>query len=58
MSETTLSVSNLFPMYGVLNFDGITRKYAEGEFHVDLFTLPPALVSMLWKFVQDCGIEV
>ncbi|KAI5807070.1 yeats family-domain-containing protein [Geopyxis carbonaria] len=30
----------------------------QGEFHVDLYTLPDHLVKMLWKFVQDCGIEV
>ena len=29
--------------------------FAEGEFHVDLYTLPDHLVKMLWKFVQECG---
>lgn len=31
---------------------------AEGEFHVDLYTLPPHLVQMLWRFVQDSGVEI
>jgi len=29
----------------------------EGEFHVDLYTLPEHLVKMLWKFVQEAGIQ-
>lgn len=30
----------------------------EGEFHVDLYTLPSHLTQMLWKFVQECGVDV
>ena len=26
---------------------------ADGEFHVDLYTLPEHLTRMLWRFVQD-----
>ena len=29
--------------------------YAEGEFHVDLYTLPDSLVKMLWDFVSKEG---
>jgi transcription initiation factor IIF auxiliary subunit len=32
-----------------------TDTIADGEFHVDLYTLPDHLVKMLWKFVQDKG---
>jgi transcription initiation factor IIF auxiliary subunit len=32
-----------------------TNNITEGEFHVDLYTLPDHLVKMLWKFVQDAG---
>lgn len=28
----------------------------EGEFHVDLYTLPDNLIKMLWDFVQDKGV--
>lgn len=28
---------------------------AEGEFHVDLYTLPDGLIKMLWDFTQDKG---
>jgi len=31
----------------------VTDNTAEGEFHVDLYTLPDALVRMLWDFVQS-----
>jgi hypothetical protein len=27
----------------------------EGEFHVDLYTLPDVLIKMLWDFVQEKG---
>jgi hypothetical protein len=27
--------------------------FTDGEFHVDLYTLPDALVRMLWDFVQQ-----
>jgi transcription initiation factor IIF auxiliary subunit len=27
----------------------------EGEFHVDLYTLPDALIKMLWDFVHQKG---
>lgn len=27
----------------------------EGEFHVDLYTLPDNLIKMLWEFTQDKG---
>lgn len=29
--------------------------FAEGEFHVDLYTLPDTLIKMLWDFVQQKG---
>lgn len=28
---------------------------AEGEFHVDLYTLPDTLIKMLWDFTQERG---
>ncbi|EEA26146.1 transcription factor TFIIF complex subunit Tfg3 [Talaromyces marneffei ATCC 18224] len=28
----------------------------QGEFHVDLYTLPDALIKMLWDFVQQRGV--
>lgn len=28
-------------------------KYTEGEFHVDLYTLPDNLVKMLWDFTTE-----
>ncbi|KFY15551.1 hypothetical protein V492_01915 [Pseudogymnoascus sp. VKM F-4246] len=31
----------------------VTDDTTEGEFHVDLYTLPDALVRMLWDFVQS-----
>lgn len=50
--RTTLSVSS-FPA---------TRKkqrgwceILEGEFHVDLYTLPDSLIKMLWDFTQEKG---
>lgn len=27
----------------------------EGEFHVDLYTLPDSLIKMLWDFTQEKG---
>lgn len=36
----------------------IKNDVEQGEFHVDLYTLPQHLTQMLWKFVQDCGVEV
>lgn len=29
-----------------------TDCIADGEFHVDLYTLPDALIKMLWDFVS------
>jgi hypothetical protein len=31
----------------------VTDDTVEGEFHVDLYTLPDPLVRMLWDFVQS-----
>jgi hypothetical protein len=28
----------------------------EGEFHVDLYTLPDSLIKMLWEFTQEKGV--
>jgi transcription initiation factor IIF auxiliary subunit len=33
--------------------DHLLNQYAEGEFHVDLYTLPDPLVRMLWEYVQQ-----
>lgn len=30
-------------------------RLVEGEFHVDLYTLPDNLVKMLWDFTQEKG---
>lgn len=32
---------------------GLISGYTEGEFHVDLYTLPDTLVRMLWDFSQE-----
>ena len=32
---------------------GLISRYTEGEFHVDLYTLPDTLVRMLWDFSQE-----
>lgn len=32
-----------------------TNCLTEGEFHVDLYTLPETLLKMLWEFVQTTG---
>ena len=34
---------------------GPNSSIAEGEFHVDLYTLPDALIKMLWEFTQEKG---
>jgi transcription initiation factor IIF auxiliary subunit len=37
--------------------DSYTKNDVEqGEFHVDLYTLPDNLIKMLWDFVQDKGV--
>ncbi|KAG0123613.1 yeats family-domain-containing protein [Tuber indicum] len=36
----------------------IKNDVEQGEFHVDLYTLPSHLTQMLWKFVQECGVDV
>jgi len=36
----------------------IKNDVEQGEFHVDLYTLPQHLTQMLWNFVQDCGVDV
>ncbi|KAF8534101.1 yeats family-domain-containing protein [Trichophaea hybrida] len=36
----------------------VKNDVEQGEFHVDLYTLPDHLVKMLWKFVQDAGVLV
>lgn len=34
----------------------VKNDVEQGEFHVDLYTLPDHLVKMLWKFVQEAGV--
>lgn len=36
----------------LLLFSRLTKR-TEGEFHVDLYTLPDNLVRMLWEFSQE-----
>ncbi|EGE05599.1 transcription initiation factor subunit TAF30 [Trichophyton equinum CBS 127.97] len=37
--------------------DSYTKNDIEqGEFHVDLYTLPDALIRMLWDFTQEKGV--
>jgi hypothetical protein len=31
----------------------MTLAASEGEFHVDLYTLPEGLIKMLWEFTND-----
>lgn len=33
----------------------MTDHKTEGEFHVDLYTLPDNLIKMLWDFTQEKG---
>jgi transcription initiation factor IIF auxiliary subunit len=35
------------------NYKRHANSQADGEFHVDLYTLPDALVKMLWDFTQS-----
>ena len=35
------------------SFDFHRHKPTEGEFHVDLYTLPDSLIRMLWDFSQE-----
>lgn len=42
----TLNVG-LMPIFSLAR----TNCLSEGEFHVDLYTLPDNLVKMLWEFV-------
>ena len=41
----------------VLNEEDRRRlmEIIEGEFHVDLYTLPDSLIKMLWDFTQEKG---
>lgn len=34
---------------------GAIANEVEGEFHVDLYTLPDTLIKMLWDFTQEKG---
>ncbi len=46
-----LSVSSLgINLVSPTNYDVI---YLEGEFHVDLYTLPEGLIKMLWEFTNE-----
>ena len=29
------------------------NQFTEGEFHVDLYTLPESLIKMLWDFTNE-----
>lgn len=33
-----------------------SHHLTEGEFHVDLYTLPDTLIKMLWDFTQEKGV--
>lgn len=41
----------LFQFFHLL--DKVVNRFSEGEFHVDLYTLPESLVKMLWDFVSN-----
>ena len=47
MLSVSLSKTNLLSLanYGMI--------YLEGEFHVDLYTLPEGLIKMLWEFTNE-----
>ncbi|KAL7271203.1 transcription factor TFIIF complex subunit Tfg3 [Rhizina undulata] len=36
----------------------VKNDVEQGEFHVDLYTLPQHLVQMLWKLVQESGVDI
>lgn len=38
---------------GVLSIETLLTRAAEGEFHVDLYTLPDNLIKMLWDFTTE-----
>lgn len=38
--------------------DEISVDFVEGEFHVDLYTLPDNLIQMLWTFTKEKGMQV
>jgi hypothetical protein len=36
-----------------LGYEGMLIICVDGEFHVDLYTLPDSLVKMLWEFTAE-----
>jgi transcription initiation factor IIF auxiliary subunit len=50
------SVPQVVAWLANLKLSGLTfTSITEGEFHVDLYTLPDNLIKMLWDFVQEKG---
>lgn len=37
----------------MLSRTGTNTRFPDGEFHVDLYTLPDQLIKMLWDFVNQ-----
>jgi transcription initiation factor TFIID/TFIIF subunit len=37
----------------MLSRPGTNTRFPDGEFHVDLYTLPDQLIKMLWDFVNQ-----
>jgi len=48
---TKNDVESEFP-YNTVDSPALTRA-SDGEFHVDLYTLPDQLIKMLWDFVNQ-----
>lgn len=54
-SYTKNDVERKFETIPLVSYTHLTPRPAEGEFHVDLYTLPDALIKMLWEFTQEKG---
>jgi transcription initiation factor IIF auxiliary subunit len=54
-SDETYTKNDIEREYSHLPYWLSHNCFAEGEFHVDLYTLPDTLVKMLWEFVQSNG---
>lgn len=56
-TESTYVKNDIERMYNTLpiNLTSDSHVQIEGEFHVDLYTLPESLQKELWKVVQEKG---
>lgn len=57
-SYTKNDVERKIPIPFLKSLIPLTNQFnliTEGEFHVDLYTLPDTLIKMLWDFTQEKG---